>query len=257
MSLPATAAMRTPTHDRNAGVTGSGAPSIEAALRKSPASQSARGFTLIELVLVLTLLALITAAAVPSIKGLQEETLAREPLNDLAKLAKQTRLRAMKEKRPYQIVFTTTGFTATRYLSPYLQAAELEEFLQKTEIEARQKAEAGLTAKNGDPAAEAGQATAGSSFAGAPTSAGGAAPPAAPAFQEWTEKHDLPEGMTYSVQFWYEPEPVPMEGTAVKLWVFQPTGLVSPLTVKMSYSAGAITASFSALTADIVKETNE
>jgi prepilin-type N-terminal cleavage/methylation domain-containing protein len=207
-------------------------------------------FTLIELVLVLAILAVIAGAAVPSITGLIEDAEARKPLEDLARLAKQTRLRAMAEKRPYQIAFTSTGYTATRYLSPYLQAAQIEEFIQRTALEAEQKAEAGVTEENGEPAENvfAPEASAG----GPPQST-----PTAAIFKEWTEKHTLPEGMTCSIQYWYEPQAMPVEGTEVKLWVFQPTGMVTPLTVTMTTSNGAsYSAQFNALTADIVKETS-
>ncbi|RBP35688.1 prepilin-type N-terminal cleavage/methylation domain-containing protein [Roseimicrobium gellanilyticum] len=207
-------------------------------------------FTLIELVLVLAILAIILGAAVPSVSGLMQDAEARKPLEDLARLAKQTRLRAMEEKRPYQIAFTGTGYTATRYLSPYLQAAQIDEFIQRTELEAEQKMEAGLTQESGETT---------ESVVAAESSTGGpqqSAPPAA-AFKEWTEKHTLPEGMTCSIQYWYEPQATPIEGTEVKLWVFQPTGMVAPLTVTMTTSSGAsYSAKFNALTADIVKETS-
>src|SRR4051812_6210896 len=96
-------------------------------------SFSSPAFTLIELVVVLTILAVMVAAAVPSFRGLQDEQVAREPVSALARLAKQARLHAIGEKRPYQIVFADKGFSATRYLSPYLQAAELDKFLRQVQ----------------------------------------------------------------------------------------------------------------------------
>lgn len=200
------------------------------------------GFTLIEVVLVLTILALLAAAAVPSVRGLQEEKAAREPVNALARLAKATRLKAMQDKRPYQIAFTSKGFSATRYLTPYLQLAQLDEFLQRTAIEAEQKAEAGLTEEVEDQKLAAGHE--------------GSTLPPPKAFQEWTESYTLPEGTGYGIQFWHEVEPTPIEGELVRLWVFQPTGIVSPLTVSLNHSGYVFNVSFSALTADIVKETS-
>jgi len=216
-------------------------------LRTEPWSFS-RGFTLIEIVLVLTILALLAAASVPSIQGYQEEKAAREPVLALAKLAKEARLRAMQDKRPYQIAFTSKGFTATRYLSPYLQLAQLDEFIQRTEVEAQQKAEAGIT----EDLEEGGAAISNQAAFG--TAAPGAPPVAA--FKEWTETQPLPEGTTYGIQFWHEPEPTPIEGELVRLWVFQPTGIVSPLSVNLNHEGHVITVTFSALTADIVKETS-
>jgi hypothetical protein len=192
---------------------------------------------------------MILGAAVPSVTGLMEDAEARKPLNDLARLAKETRLRAMKEKRPYQIAFTGTGYTATRYLSPYVQAAEIDEFIQRSELEAEQKLEAGVTQESGETTESV---VAQSSATGSQQST-----PAAPAFKEWTEKHTLPEGMTCSIQYWYEPQALPLEGTAVRLWVFQPTGMVTPLTVTLNTSGGSYSAQFNALTADIVKETSQ
>jgi prepilin-type N-terminal cleavage/methylation domain-containing protein len=209
-------------------------------------------FTLIEIVLVLAILAVIAGAAVPSVTGMMQEAEARKPLEDLARLAKRTRLRAMEEKRPYQIAFTSTGYTATRYLSPYLQAAQIDEFIQRSEHEAEQKEEAGLTQENGEATP---------SIAPPPPATPGAPPQSVPppqVFKEWTEKHTLPEGMTCSIQYWYEPQATSIEGTEVKLWVFQPTGMVTPLKVTMTTSNGtAYSADFNALTADIVKETSE
>lgn len=215
-----------------------------------PPENRTAAFTLIELVLVLAILAVIAGAAVPSITGMMADAEARKPLEDLARLAKQTRLRAMEEKRPYQIAFTATGYTATRYLSPYLQAAQIDEFIQRTELEAEQKMEAGLTQESGETT---------ESVLGAESSVGGPvqSAPSAAIFKEWTEKHTLPEGMTCSIQYWYEPQATSVEGAEVKLWVFQPTGMVTPLTVTMTNASGAsYSARFNALTADIVKETS-
>jgi prepilin-type N-terminal cleavage/methylation domain-containing protein len=228
---------------------------FNAAVHLSPLTSrfSRSAFTLIEVVLVLTIIALLTAAAIPSVRGYQEEKLAREPIAALAKLAKTTRLKAMKDKRPYQIAFTSKGFSATRYLSPYLQYAQLEEFIHQSEFEAQQKAEAGITDE-----VEAAMAARESGNGAAGTTANGAVPamPAPPVFKEWMESHTLPEGTTYGVQYWHEAEPTPIENEMVRLWVFQPTGIVSPLTVNLRHGGYVFTASFSALTADILKETS-
>ena len=72
------------------------------------------GFTLVEMVLVLSLLLIILGASVPTVRGLKNEQIAREPVAELTKMAKEVRLHAMKDRRPYQIAFTSRGFSATR-----------------------------------------------------------------------------------------------------------------------------------------------
>ena len=57
-------------------------------------------FTLVEIVIALTIVAILTAAAIPSFRGLRDEQLAREPVAALVKLAKEARLKAIVEKRP-------------------------------------------------------------------------------------------------------------------------------------------------------------
>ncbi|CAN5913919.1 hypothetical protein BH11VER1_BH11VER1_25600 [soil metagenome] len=212
--------------------------------REHPVPRLHRGalpaFTLLEIVIAITILAVLSAATIPSFRGMKDEQIAREPLAALSRMAKEARLHAMKEKRPYQIAFTAHSLTATRYFSPYLQAAQLEEFLQKAavdseaqELEDEKKREAGVST----------------------TAEGSSEVPAA--FHEWTDRYELPEGTTYSVKVWHEVEATPIEGETVKLWVFQPSGLCTPLTVKMERETALFEAGFSALTADIITEKSE
>lgn len=205
-----------------------------------PPSFSSPAFTLIELVVVLTILAVMVAAAVPSIRGLQDEQVAREPVAALSRLAKEARLHAISEKHPYQIAFTEKGFSATRYLSPYLQAAELDKFLQQTQLDEQGAEDQAPQEAETAPAAGRDQ-------------------PSAPAstFKEWTESYNVPEGTTYTVQFWHETEPTPIAGDLVKLWVFQPSGICPPVTVRIDHAKASFEAGFNALTADLVSEKSE
>ena len=211
-------------------------------------SRFKRGFTLIEIVIVLTILAVLAAAAIPSLKGLQSAEMARKPLAELQRLAKDARLRAMKEKRPYQIALTSTGFTASRYFDPYLSYAELTEF--NTAVEA------GLPLAVASPTMQADntpglQLATGSAQPKEPGSPS-APQPAAP--KEWTETYKLPEGTTLAVQFWHDSVPTPIAGEVLKLWVFQPSGMCEPLKIQLSHEKADLSADFSALTADIVHE---
>lgn len=212
---------------------------------KASACAGAGAFTLIELVVVLAILATLVAASLPSFKGLQDQQIAREPLAALAKLSKQARLHAIQERRPYQIAFTSKGFSATRYLSPYLQMADLDKFLQQVQQD---------VPAEGEPAPEQQQHDA-KPASGFGNTAG--SPPPQQGFKEWTESYTLPEGSTYTVKFWHEAEPTPITGETVKLWVFQPTGICEPTTVHLDRPNATFEASFNALTGDITREVSE
>jgi len=213
-------------------------------IRHLPAA-SARAFTLIEIVIALTIVAVLAAATVPMLKGFQDERLAREPVTALLKLAREARMRAMKEKRPYQVAFHATGFTASRYFNPYLQLAELNEFLL-----------AGETEPAVESTVEQGDKTDIDNGAGSNKTTELPLAPPAPKFDEhWSEKYDLPQEVKYAIQHWYDAEPTVIEGDLVKLWVFQPSGVCQPLKIHVEGPSSTFDVEFAALTADIVKET--
>ena len=206
---------------------------------------SARAFTLIEIVIALTIVAVLAAATVPMLKGFQDERLAREPVTALLKLAREVRMRAMKEKRPYQVAFHASGFTASRYFNPYLQLAELNEFLL-----------AGETAPAVESTVEQGEKTDIDSGGGSTKTTELPLAPPAPKFDEhWSEKYELPKEVKYAIQHWYDAEPTVIEGDLVKLWVFQPSGVCQPLKIHVDGPSSTFDVEFAALTADIVKET--
>ncbi len=203
-----------------------------------------RAFTLIEIVIALTIVAVLAAATVPMLKGFQDERLAREPVTALLKLAREARMRAMQEKRPYQVAFHATGFTASRYFNPYLQLAELNEFLESGE----EATEVVSSVEEGDKSdLDNGSANKISELPLAP-------PP--PKYDEhWSENYELPKEVKYTIQHWYDAEPTTIEGELVKLWVFQPSGVCQPLKIHVEGSSSTFDVEFAALTADIVKET--
>lgn len=204
-----------------------------------------RAFTLIEIVIALTIVAVLAAATMPMMKGFQEERLAREPVTALLRLAREARMRAMKEKRPYQVAFYATGFTASRYFNPYLQLAELNEFLEAGEAEAA--VESSVVQGEKSDLDSGGGAIKTTELPIAP-------PP--PKFDEyWSEKYVLPQEVKYAIQHWYDVEPTVIEGNLVKLWVFQPSGVCQPLKIHVEGPSSTFDVEFAALTADIVKET--
>jgi prepilin-type N-terminal cleavage/methylation domain-containing protein len=202
-----------------------------------------RAFTLVEIVIALTIVAILTAAAIPSFQGFRDEQMAREPVSALVRMAKEARLRAMQERRPYQIAFYAGGFTASRYFNPYLQLEELNEFLAS--------AEAGLTGIRDDGFADEPDDAPPS---GRPTTALALAPPPPKVDNQWNETYELPTDTFYTLQFWHELQPTPIEGDLVKLWVFQPTGICQPLTIEFNRETVTFHIEFSALTADITRE---
>lgn len=204
-----------------------------------------RAFTLIEIVIALTIVAVLAAATVPMLKGFQDERLAREPVTALLKLAREARMRAMQEKRPYQVAFHATGFTASRYFNPYLQLAELNEFLASGE-------EAPAVVSSVEEGDKTDLDNGGRSNK---TTELPLAPPAPKYDEHWSENYELPKEVKYAIQHWYDAEPTTIEGELVKLWVFQPSGVCQPLKIHVEGPSSTFDVEFAALTADIVKET--
>ncbi len=219
--------------------------------------RAAQAFTLIEIVIVMTILAVLAAAMVPTFKGLQNERVAREPITELTRIAKEARLRAMKERRPYQVALSAQGFTATRYFDPYLNAAHLAEFLIAVDQAEAEAPTADLRALAQLEQETKDREMSKAEIADAPALATPQTPndPAtAPKPLEWTERYTLPEGTTYSVKYWHEQQPTPIEGEIVKLWVFQPSGICEPIKLSIQRAGVVYDVEYSSLTVDIVKE---
>lgn len=203
-----------------------------------------RGFTLVEIVISLTIIIIIAAGAVPMLKGLREEQQAREPIIELVRLAKEARLRAMREKRPYQVAFYSGGFVASRYFSPYLQLAELTTFLQE--------GESGVYRLNPNADEDGSNLDSGSDRV-APTAE--TAVPVGPVVNDnWEEHYNLPPETQYSIKYWHDLEETLVQGEVVKLWVFQPSGICQPLKLHLDRPSAVFDVEFGALTADITRE---
>ncbi|WP_395748780.1 Tfp pilus assembly protein FimT/FimU [Prosthecobacter sp.] len=215
-------------------------------LRHVPARLT-RAFTLVEIVISLTIVAVLAAATVPMLTGYKEESMAREPVTALVGLAREARMRAMREKRPYQVAFHATGFTASRYFNPYLQLAELNEFLLAGEEEPAVIS----SVEEGD------KSDIDSGSGATKTSDLPLAPPPPKYDEHWSEKYELPKEVKYAIQHWYDAEPTVIEGEIVKLWVFQPSGVCQPLKIHVEGPSSTFDVEFAALTADIVKESIE
>ncbi len=208
------------------------------------------GFSLIEIVIVMTILALLAAASVPSFRGIMNEQKAREPIIELTRLAKMARLKAMLEKRPYQLAITSQGFTASRYFDPYLKLAELTDFLALSD----QAEEAKVPDEDAPPKdAGADPASAGKVNEAAPL-VSGQAPQSKP---EWNERYTLKPGTAVATQFWHESSMMPLEGETVRLWVFQPNGMCEPIKIQLTHETATLQVEFNALTADVTREMSD
>lgn len=218
--------------------------------RGAPVVRSRRGFSLVELIVAITVVIVLSAAAIPSLRGVMAEQRAREPIAELLRLAKEARLRAMKERRPYQVAITAQGFTASRYFDPYLNFTELTTFLST--IDAAE--EAGIPMNPEDPVSSLPDPSSAGNVNEATAGSTGVPPPPKP---EWNERYTLPEGTRLATQYWHESVPTPVEGELVKLWVFQPTGMCEPLKLSLTREGASFEIEFSALTADIVRERSD
>lgn len=204
------------------------------------------GFTLVELVVALTIIGVAFAFSVPLVRNIRAEQQAREPVIELVRMAKEARLRAMREKRPYQVAFHPGGFVASRYLNPYMQLAELTLLLEESETGVRRL---NPNADDQKDDLDSGNAVS--------TTAMPMAPPLPPRDDHWEMHYNLPQGTTYSVKYWHDLQETFIEGEIVRLWVFQPSGLCQPLKLHLERPESAFDVEFGALTADIIRETSE
>src|SRR5687768_4856640 len=91
----------------------------------------ASAFTLIEIVVALTVIAVAMAIAIPTLKGLDQDERTRAPLKQLAEIVQEARRHAMREGRPFQIVFEREGIHASPSMFPFEKRDEFLKFLEE------------------------------------------------------------------------------------------------------------------------------
>lgn len=205
---------------------------------KAPASP--RAFTLVELVIAITVVAILTGLAVPAIDGIQRERLARAPVTELLRLAREVRGRAMSEQRPYEILIDAQGFRASRFLRPYArpeeaatirlemaQLAEREEMIEASEARGIQLSPTAMP----DPRVE--QVREGLRY-----------------FQEVA----FPEDVRVSVRFWNDIEWIVLTGSEYRRWIFQPSGMCEPMKIRVEADRSFFEVEFHPLTGDVKSE---
>jgi prepilin-type N-terminal cleavage/methylation domain-containing protein len=211
-----------------------------------------RAFTLIEIVVALTIIAVIAAVAIPTMKGLTREEETAAPLRALAEMVQEARQKAMHERRPYQIVFEHEAIHACEFSFPHIRREEFLKYLadlrtppKEEEIGRNQMVRAEIVRDE---------------FAApVPLSAAVGRPLAKPAIEReppqfkmpWTQTISLPPKTECSVLLWGDGEWDVLEGEKIRAWVFQPTGMASPARVRLRLGEAELETSFDALTGDV------
>ena len=88
-------------------------------------------FTLIEIIVAMTIIAVIAAVAIPTLKGLNEDEQRRAILVSIAEMVQTVRDRAMQERHPYEIVLEQGGLHAIPGNRSFYKREEFLEYLEK------------------------------------------------------------------------------------------------------------------------------
>ncbi len=233
---------------------------MRSATPQEPARRSRGGaFTLVEIVVSLTIITVVAAIAIPTIKGLRREDAAMQPVRDLATLALDVRQRAMHERRAYQIVFERSGIHACETGLPDQRR---DEFLQKLEERRTPPKELDTTRTEPvrteveTPEPARGEGPSWLNARPLPVAAPAPSPsqPAPTWEPPWTVSLALPEKSELSVLMWGDTEWVVVEGDDVVRWVFQSGGVASPARVRLRLGDLEMQTTFDALTAEVVSE---
>ena len=208
-------------------------------LHRFPASRRPRhrraAFTLVEIVLALTIIAVIAAASLPVLRGLREDEKFRLPIQSLATLIQEARSRAIREHRSYQIVFEPHGIHASPVMYPY---RKLEDFLDALD-------------RLRTPPERSEFVTQSFAAAGSEESSSSTPPPwQAP----WTVSIPVDSETQCGVLFWGDGEWDVLDSGRMRRWVFQPAGLTAPASIRFRSDHGEMEADFDALTGELIAE---
>ena len=206
---------------------------------RSQKAISVRGFTLVEIVITLSVLAVLVGISVPAISGLQRQHEARQPVSELVRMARTVRARAMTEQHPYQIAFDHRGFHAAEYFSPYGGIEEFDELL--TELEAAERTQEMVGASQKRMGNLGGQGSAGEEGDSAIRSL-------------FFERFELPDGIRYEIMMRGDQDWVDMSGGGFKRWVFQSSGMCDPFKIRIESDQSFFEVTFHPLTGDISEE---
>ncbi|MFT4638364.1 MAG: prepilin-type N-terminal cleavage/methylation domain-containing protein [Verrucomicrobiales bacterium] len=207
-----------------------------------------RAFTLVEMVVALTIVAILLTLAFPAMKALREQGNAQIHVTAFLDLARVMRARAISEQRPYQVVFDQQSIYGLRYFYPYGEETTFQEFLLKQDEErlrrkeeiARMEIQRMQMAQDAPENPEGGEAV---------------LPPLPNIDDEYfVRKVALPEGVKVEVRAWGEHQWKNLDGAVIHRWVFQPSGLCDPLQIRFASEGQWQELHFDVLTGDLNKK---
>lgn len=201
------------------------------------------GFTLVEIIIAITIVAILAGAALPTLTGIERERAAREPVTELLRMARTVRARAMAEQRPYQIAFDHRGFHAARYFNPYGESEEFDDLLRQIEVIEEQQEIIEASRQRGiDLGAGHKETQADRDFKMAQEG------------MQYHESYEFPEGIHFELLYWGETEWIDMDSGLFRRWVFQPSGMCQPLRIRVQSENAFFEVEFHPLTGDIKSE---
>lgn len=206
-------------------------------------TRSASAFTLVEIVISLTILGILAGVTIPTLRTIEKEREARAPVTELARMARTVRARAMAEQVPYQIAFDQRGFHAARFFNPYGESEEFDQLVRDIAmIEERQEIIEASRERGIDP------------NEGRLPTAQDRARETAEAGLRFHESFELPDGVRYSLLFWGETDWIDMQSGLFKRWVFQPSGMCQPMKIRVESDNAFFEVDFHPLTGDVKTE---
>lgn len=207
------------------------------------------GFTLIEVVVSLTIITIVLAVAIPTLKGVNRDEAARVPIATLAEIVQEARHRAMREGMPYQIVFEQEGIHATPATYPYEKRAEFLAELENMRTPPEENAIDRAVIEHVVVQRE-------EMVNGRPVEAAPAAAQEPTSLYEmpWTVTIPLELGTDCEVLMWGDGGWDLIEGEKLRRWVFQPSGVANPARVRLRTGGLELEAGFDVLTGALTSE---
>ena len=218
------------------------------------------GFTLIELVLALMVIAMLVGVAIPAMQGLSDERDARKPIDELSRMVLEVRTRAMLEQEAYQIVFDADGIYALRYFHPFRNRDDFKQLL----IEMKKPQQAVGAAKEDVARATPVATSVEGAGPGAPVETkqtlpseiekSHLTPQTSQRRDSFLLKYDKPNDLDLTVHFWGDTQWYKAENDFFRRWIFQPSGMCNPLQVRIEKGDSFFEVQFDPMTGEILRE---